>query len=155
MTKNKLVHLLLLILIIVTVLFIWSNSLRGQDNSSLQSGRVRAFCQQVLDTIGIPLTLTDHFVRKAAHFLEFFLLGTELTVYMLQRHPLNRRDVTDTLMLLFGTAFLDETLQIFSARGPAISDVWLDLCGGVVAVLLTFALYDLIVACRRRGKSRR
>ncbi len=156
MTKNKLVRILLLILIILTLLFIWSNSLWGRESSSMHSGRIRAFCQQALDLLGIPLVLTDYIVRKAAHFLEFFLLGTELTVYMFCRHPLTRRDIGNILVMLFGTAFIDETLQIFSARGPAISDVWLDLSGGVTAMLLTFALYELIVACRRRGrKSRR
>lgn len=155
MNKNKLVRIVLLILIILTVLFIWSNSLRGRDDSSLQSGRVREFCQRILDTLGISLTLTNHLVRKLAHFLEFFLLGIELTVYGIHRRALTRRDVTDILLSLSGVAFLDETLQIFSARGPAIADVWLDISGGVTAMLFTFAFYYLVSVCRRRGKTRR
>ncbi len=155
MTKNKILRLLLLILIILTLLFIWFNSLQGREDSSLQSSRVRVFCQQVLDLLGIPIALTDHLVRKMAHFLEFFLLGMEMTLYGIAKRALTRRDISDIVMILFGSAFVDETIQIFSGRGPAISDVWLDVSGGITAMLLVFALYYLIAACRRRGKSRR
>lgn len=155
MTKYKIVRILWIILIVLTVLLIWSNSLWGRESSSLQSERVRVFCQHVLDLIGVPVLLTDHMIRKVAHFLEFFLLGLESTIYGVGQHALTRRDITNMLMLLFGTAFIDETLQIFSARGPTITDVWLDIAGGVTAMLLVFALYYLIAACRRRGKGRR
>jgi VanZ family protein len=46
-----------------------------------------------------------------------------------------------------GVAFIDETIQIFSGRGPAILDVWIDTLGFITlsfAVYLVFFLRDLI-----------
>ena len=37
-------------------------------------------------------------------------------------------------------AFLDETIQIFSGRGPDIKDVWLDTFGAAAGILLVSAV---------------
>lgn len=155
MTKHKVWRVILIVLIVLTLIFIWSNSLLGRESSSQKSGEVRATIQQLLNTIAIPVQLTDHLVRKMAHFVEYFLLGAEMALYSVCCRTLMRRDIGNMLTGLFGAAFLDETLQIFSGRGPAIADVWLDAAGGVTAMLLVFALYFLITACRRRGKKQR
>lgn len=149
MKKHKFLRIFLLILIVLTMLFIWSNSLWGREHSAQQSGRVVAFLQTLLG-----VRFSEIWIRKTAHFLEFFLLGAEITLYSVYDRTLVRRDVGNMLAVLFGTAFLDETLQIFSGRGPAIADVWLDAAGGVTAMLLVFALHFLLSACRR-GRSRR
>lgn len=150
MKKNNLLRIALIILIVLTVLFIWGNSVLGRDASTQQSAGVRGFLQNVVDLLGLPWQVTTQVVRKAAHFLLFFLLGTEITLYRLCGRKLDRRDISSILGGVFTVAFLDETIQIFSKRGPAIPDVWLDISGGVTAMLLVFALYYLIVACKRK-----
>ena len=155
MKKRKTIRIILLILMVLTVLFIWSNSLWSKDASAAQSGTVRAALQNMLDTLGIPLQLTDHFVRKAAHFLQFFLFGTEVTLYHIFGDHFCRRDAGTIAVTVFGTAFLDETLQIFSDRGPMIADVWLDGAGGLTAMLLVFAFYFLFSARGRRRKTQK
>lgn len=145
--------MVLLILMVLTVLFIWSNSLWSKETSSAQSGTVRAALQSFLNFFGISLQLTDWFVRKAAHFLQFFLFGGEVTLYCIFRNDFCRRDVGSIVTAVFGVAFLDETLQIFSKRGPMIADVWLDAAGGVTAMLLVFAFYFLFSARGRRRKT--
>ncbi len=151
MNKKKVGRILLLVLIIATVLFIFSHSIVGKNTSLNQSGTVHTFLQNILQTIGIPLELTSHTVRKLAHFAEFFVLGLELTLYHLCGHKLVRRDISNIIGFIFTVGFVDETIQIFSARGPAIADVWLDAAGGVTAMLLVFALYYLVKVCRRKG----
>jgi VanZ family protein len=49
------------------------------------------------------------------------------------------------------TAFIDETLQIFSGRGPMVQDIWLDLAGslfgaGIIRLIL------LIIDNKKRKK---
>lgn len=150
MKRNKIWRTLLLIFIVLTILFIWSNSIFGREASSRQSGWVREFLQNTFDLLGIPVQVTEHAVRKLAHFLLFFLLGTETTLYALCGRQLDRRGIGNILGVVFAVAFLDETIQIFSGRGPAITDVWLDISGGVTALVLVIALHYLIAACRRK-----
>ncbi len=150
MKKNNVLRVVLIILIGFTVLFIWGNSVLGRDASTQQSDDVRSFLQNAVDLLGLPWQVTAQVVRKTAHFLLFFLLGTEITLYRLCGRKLDRRDISSILCCVFSVAFLDETIQIFSKRGPAITDVWLDVSGGVTAMLLVFALYYLIAACRRK-----
>ena len=40
-----------------------------------------------------------------------------------------------TLLVAFAVAFLDETIQIFTGRGPMIQDVWIDLSGAALGSL--------------------
>lgn len=47
----------------------------------------------------------------------------------------------DALMVGVFTAVMDETIQIFSGRGPLVSDIWVDLLGiaigmGIIAVFM-------------------
>ena len=70
-----------------TVCFIFSNSMRTGADSSSMSRAVQDFLQSLLRRLGHPAAaarLTEHMVRKAAHFCEytmegfFLLLGTRL-----------------------------------------------------------------------------
>ncbi len=155
MKKNKLLRAVLLILIVCTVVFIWTQSCLGRTASSTQSGWVRDFLQNTADLLGLPIQVNEHTVRKLAHFLEFFLLGVEVTLYGVIGGKPDRRDVLWMPGTVFLVAFMDETIQIFSKRGPAIADVWLDIAGGITAMLLVFALYYLVSACKRKRRSRR
>ncbi len=150
MKVNKLLRIVLLLLIICTILFIWTQSCLGKDASSAQSSWVRQFLQNAVDLLGLPIEVTVHATRKLAHFLEFFLLGLEVTLYGICGRTPDRHDIVWMPGTVFLVAFMDETIQIFSGRGPAITDVWLDIAGGVTAMLLVFAFYYLVAACKRK-----
>ena len=47
-------------------------------------------------------------------------------------------------------ALLDETIQIFSSRGPSIIDVWIDSFGYLAFSALVYVAYSLFFAIRRR-----
>ncbi len=94
---------------------------------------------------------TAHFVRKAAHFCEFALLGC-LSILLLSH--LSLRLTALRLWLRWTTAALfcllyaisDEVHQIFSGRGPAVTDVLIDFAGSVAGIL--FAVVCLWIARR-------
>ncbi len=152
MKKKKLLRAILLILIVCTIAFIWGNSLLGKEASGQQSGWVREFLQNVADLLGLRVTVDEYVVRKLAHFLEFFLLGLEVAWFGVCKHKPDRRDLVDMFAAVFTVAFLDETWQIFSGRGPAIADMWLDISGGIAAMLLFFALYYLASCKKTRSR---
>ena len=125
-----------------TVCFIFSNSMQTATVSSGASGRVLKILQQGLSRLGHPglaARLTDHIVRKLAHFCEYMLEGFFL-VLMTRVLAGHRRRLLPYLSwpALVGvlTALTDETIQLFfQGRGSRVTDVWIDF-GGVVAGML-------------------
>ena len=64
------------IVLILYILFIYSNSMRPAVQSSAESGRVLRLLQKLAANTGIAVPwLTEHIVRKCAHFIEYTGLG--------------------------------------------------------------------------------
>ena len=131
-------RLFLRLLLIVTLCFIWSNSLVGKESSASLSGKVTSW----LNGIGIPVT--DHFVRKSAHFCEFGLLGCELLLLFWLRSGLHVQNRCNAAFGALLAAVTDETIQIFSGRGSRVQDVLLDFGGALTGILLVSLLAGLI-----------
>ena len=64
------------VILILYILFIYSNSMRPAVQSSAESGRVLRLLQKLAADTGIAVPwLTEHIVRKCAHFIEYTGLG--------------------------------------------------------------------------------
>ena len=129
------------------VAFIFSNSMAVASVSSHSSGRALALLQGILRRLGHPgmaARLTQHIVRKLAHFCEYTLEGFLLMLCMrvYSRHPL--RHISVPLLGGVLTALADETIQLYSpGRSSQVTDVWLDSVGvlaGILAALVLLAL---------------
>jgi VanZ family protein len=118
---------------LLMVAFIWGHSMMPGDSSSAESGFVFRLLTSVLGD-GI---ITDHLVRKTAHFTEYMVLGmlccANLAVY-------GRYSVGYVLAALYVCLFVavaDESIQLFTVgRNGALFDVWLDHCGSLTGVAL-------------------
>lgn len=140
---------------VLTVLFaafiFWNSSQSGSVSGSRSSG-VLAQIQAALAALGIPFPMTEHILRKSAHFLEYFALGILLTASV-------RLHTAQWLPRLLLPAFLgllvpvcDEFLQTFiPGRSGQVSDVLLDFAGVVTGILLSL-LVILLLERRRRKK---
>lgn len=129
---------------ILTMLFIFSNSLEIAALSSQRSGRVMAFLNEMLAKVSLG-PLSEYAVRKLAHFCEYALLGFWYTLCLrvYTRHTV--RYISWPLFLLLFVANVDETIQTFvSGRSGQLSDVWLDFCGGLSGTLCALVLICLI-----------
>ena len=181
------------IIIFLTLAFIWGHSMVPRPASADESGFFLKILYPVLSVIVGRDRVTNHLIRKMAHFTEYFILGTELRLYQNVRFSdtaatcatisdtaaactttsdaaaactatsdagaacgtdpekseslinrfsrlLHGRMLT-SVRYAFYIAFIDETIQIFSGRGPQIADVWLDVfgacCGTVIISLLS------------------
>ena len=122
----------LIVLLILLLAFIWGHSCMPMDTSEEESSAVLALLRPLLEAIAGPEKATLHLVRKLAHFTEFFCLGCVLALLL----PFRGKGQLLAGGLSLLTGFIDETIQIFSGRGPAISDVWLDFSGAAAAILL-------------------
>lgn len=134
------------VLLILTVLLIFTQSLMPPHVSSSESGFITQLLYPILARILPSGVDMEHFVRKAGHFSEYFLLGLQLGLFRLSPPKPGSFRLQGFLCLggmVWMMAFLDETLQIFSGRGPMIQDVWLDLAGGLTG-LMAAALLRLL-----------
>ena len=101
------------------LLFVWGHSLLPASVSKEESGHWLALLQTWMPW------LTSFLIRKAAHFVEYAVLGALL---------FGAADVRRGLWFppCFGllAALADETVQLFAlGRAGMVEDVWLDLAG--------------------------
>ena len=142
-----------LTLTVLWIAFIWSNSLKTGVESGEDSGRVFTIISKTTESLGLGTPISEHFIRKAAHFTEFAILGAlfcaDLVCFRAIRFTQNMY-VSAPLLLcsvpasaLF--AALDEFLQNFSdGRGPSIKDVLIDTSGALCATIIFIGIFALI-----------
>lgn len=129
------------ILSIAMIVFIFYHSSMDADASSSESGSLLEAVNSILSSLGIDPLLGDWLLRKAAHFAEFFALGTFL--FFTMKAWLER----DTLVLIYPAAagvtvaFCDEFIQLFSqGRSCEFKDALLDTAGVLLAVVIWYLL---------------
>ena len=126
-----------IILWIVTALvlvFIFGQSILPEDLSAEESGWFRTHIMEPLfGFVGLP-TPSHQLVRKMAHVFEFAVLSALLMFCF-------RGKLLRCAFTAFTAAFLDESLQLLTARGAQIQDVWVDLIGVALGTLIGFLLY--------------
>lgn len=135
-----------LALTLAVVLFIFGNSLQNGEQSGAASGWVSAILKAIFDPKdAIDPQTFEHFVRKLAHFTEFFWLGMAVCGVLRSlidgKAPLlSRAPVGSGLFFLLLIAVCDEFIQSFTGRGPSVRDVMLDFCGAVCGLAITALL---------------
>ena len=95
----------------------------------------------------MPFELTEHFIRKLAHFTEFAVLGALAGLLFGGRCQHLWIGLLFAAMTGVATALCDETIQLFvPGRTGQIPDVWIDVAGTAVGAVLALA----VPAIRRR-----
>ena len=131
--RRKLFRWVVLLLILATLLFIWSRSTKSREESAAESAIVRQLLTPFLEPFVGKGNVTDHLIRKLAHFAEYCFLGVELAVWITLGEKRRLRWLYSVLFG-FSVASIDETIQFFVGRGNQFSDVMLDLFGFVCGV---------------------
>ena len=139
-TKEKIIKLSLLALIVATLLFIFIQSALPPEKSSAESDTVGGIIAEIIPPETKPGAFIQLNLRKIAHFTEFFILGVELAAYV-SLFMKRRVFVALSYPAVLISAFFDESIQMFSGRGPAIFDVWIDFFGFFVSASLTYAIF--------------
>lgn len=141
---------LCLAIIIILLAFIWGNSMLPKNASSNLSIWAMGILSKVFsgDIVAEETVAGAGILRKVAHFTEFCALGIALSALL---HLIVKdKRIRALLAALFGgfVALFDETIQIFSGRGPMVSDIWIDIAGFATGVVIVV----LIVAVKRKIK---
>ncbi len=151
--KTVILHIVWIVLVLLWCGYIFSNSLTPAEQSSEKSQGVLETVEEIIHKYDEDVELSHHFVRKAAHFIEFFVLGVLLslsgTVWSSSLSRLMLHSAAAGLII----ALIDETLQLFvKGRDSSVVDVWLDFSAVIVAHLLFF-VFVIIVKRIKHEKS--
>ena len=144
----------LTVLIVATIAFAWIHSIMPGEVSSGESGFVYDILAPIFKIILPDHLVTELLIRKMAHFTEYAVLGVELAFYIKTVYEINLRNYVRVIYFGATVAFIDETIQIFSGRGPAIADVWIDIAGLVTGSAAVCLISVLVGNCRRRNENR-
>ena len=121
----------------LTLCLIWAHSAMGKESSSAESAWVYQHVKWFLGLFFGPERVTEHFIRKLAHVTEYFVLGVDMLLLNWERVETQIGAAFDVLLRCSFCALIDETIQIFSGRGPSIRDVWLDTFGAAAGIITT------------------
>lgn len=125
-------------LIVLTLIFIWGNSLLPPQRSWEVSDAVQKILSYFtpVDSPSGEDGFWSVVVRKLAHFTEFCVLGGLL------RLRFQDQQKAPWLPLLAGllAALVDETIQYYTGRTSLVFDVWLDFFGVAVGVFIAAGL---------------
>lgn len=127
-------------LILLTVAFIWGNSLLEPEISWSVSNAVQRFLSYFtpVDEPELTTSLWGAVVRKLAHFSEFFVLGGLLLLRLRKKES---HIPCSAFLCGVLTALIDETIQFYTGRTSSVFDVWLDTAGAACGILIFFLLY--------------
>ena len=147
MTKRKRAVIFGVILAL-TLAFIWGNSVLTKE----MSGAISHF---VADILGGEQGTSDeghYLVRKAGHFLEFAFLGAVFQLFVRELTRDGARRALASALVGVSVPLIDETIQIFSNRGYALPDVWIDISGYALGVSLAILALGTAHLLRKKGK---
>ena len=137
----------LYIMVILTLAFIWGHSMIPADLSSEESFHFVVLINNFLESLGSSISVTDHIVRKTAHFLEYALLGSEIALLKIVKAGscYSENALTEKPVFIWiGVPVIDEVIQYFTpGRACMWQDVLLDMCGFFVGYFLILFFFRL------------
>ena len=143
---------LLTVCLAAMLIFIWGNSLLSGELSARISDRIMLKMNAAVERAGLGKDVftvmkdqdgdgvkepTSFLIRKAAHITEFALFAALL---WLRLAGAGKKQLPAAFFGSVAVAAIDETLQIFSHRGPSVEDVLIDACGAAMGVAAILAL---------------
>lgn len=150
--RKRRINRLLIVLLLLTLCFIWGNSLLGPARSTGMSRAVLRSQRPLLSLFGLNI-YDDTWLRKAAHFGEFGLLGAELMLLFALNAGRSLQSFCNGAGASLLVAVSDESLQILTGRYARVEDILLDFSGALAGLLLV--LLALRLRKRRREKAGR
>ena len=137
--------------LIGSIVFIFRNSLQVAAVSSDRSYQVMKIVNSVLARVNLG-PLSQHVIRKLAHFCEYGVLGMILgALALLWKTPSAFFRGSYAFLLALATAVVDESIQLVAdGRGAQVQDILLDAAGSLTGLLTVWLLAALLRLARSR-----
>lgn len=140
----------LIIIMMITVLSFFVQSALPPETSSAESDAVSDVIEPIIPSDTPVGEFVHPNIRKIGHFSEFGLLGLEAAIFVFLYTKNQIRATAVAFISAQLIALLDETAQIFSGRGPEITDVWIDIFGFSTLFIITVGAAFLVRAITNR-----
>ena len=153
--KYKTIRIILTIFTILTVAVIWGHSVMPRGASTQESVFFKDMVDDLLHAMSgnTLLEISEALLRKSAHFIEYAVLGSELSLLFVL-YGLKKDETRNVKTIFIGhimqlfivsvlVAMIDETIQYFSGRYSSLFDVWLDLAGVTFAAIVFFIIVSI------------
>lgn len=145
---------ILVVLLALLLAFIWLHSMMPAEDSAEESQRVGQFLTPFLELLVGEGNVTDHLVRKLAHFCEYGALGILAGALLLVKKESGIFRWSYALLCALAVAVIDESIQLLAdGRGAQVQDVLLDTAGSLTGLLAVWLIATLVRWLRRRDKT--
>ena len=145
---------ILVVLLALLLAFIWLHSMMPAEDSAEESQRVGQFLTPFLELLVGEGNVTDHLVRKLAHFCEYGALGVLTGALLLVKKESGIFRWSYALLCALAVAVIDESIQLLAdGRGAQVQDVLLDTAGSLTGLLAVWLIATLVRWLRRRNKT--
>ena len=144
---------ILVVLLAFLLAFIWLHSMVPAEDSAEESQRVGQILTPILELFVGEGNVTDHLVRKLAHFCEYGALGVVLGALVLVRRG-KLFQWSYALLCALAVAVIDESIQLLAdGRGAQVQDVLLDTAGSLTGLLTVWLIAVLVRWLRHRDRT--
>lgn len=145
---------ILVVLLALLLAFIWLHSMMPAEDSAEESQRVGQFLTPFLELLVGEGNVTDHLVRKLAHFCEYGALGILAGALLLVKKKSGIFRWSYALLCALAVAVIDESIQLLAdGRGAQVQDVLLDTAGSLTGLLAVWLIAVLVRWLRHRGRT--
>ena len=149
MSKKRIIAIIIdIILILLTLIFIFGNSLKNVEKSGADSESVTSIIEQIppikqaIEKNIIQPGSLEGPIRSFAHFFEFSILGAELMLLIiLLKCSCNIKYFLFVVLICFILGLSDELIQSFTDRSTEAVDVLKDVCGGAFGAFCVSMIY--------------
>lgn len=107
----------------------------SQDDSAIWAANLPAGIKNQAENLTI--------FRKFSHFMEFFVLGAEISIFTAITFSFSLSNTLHVFSFGLLCAVIDETIQIYSKRTPAVKDVLIDFSGFLCGCFIIIIVYVL------------
>ena len=145
---------ILVVLLALLPAFIWLHSMMPAEDSAEESQRVGQFLTPFLELLVGEGNVTDHLVRKLAHFCEYGALGILAGALLLVKKESGIFRWSYALLCALAVAVIDESIQLLAdGRGAQVQDVLLDTAGSLTGLLAVWLIAVLVRWLRHRDRT--
>ena len=145
---------ILVVLLALLLAFIWLHSMMPAEDSAEESQRVGQFLTPFLELFVGEGNVTDHLVRKLAHFCEYGTLGILAGALLLVKKESGIFRWSYALLCALAVAVIDESIQLLAdGRGAQVQDVLLDTAGSLTGLLAVWLIAVLVRWLRHRDRT--
>lgn len=145
---------ILVVLLALLLAFIWLHSMMPAEDSAEESQRVGQFLTPFLELLVGEGNVTDHLVRKLAHFCEYGALGILAGALLLVKKESGIFRWSYALLCALAVAVIDESIQLLvDGRGAQVQDVLLDTAGSLTGLLAVWLIAVLVRWLQHRDRT--